>query len=395
MPVTFTHTLRALDADRSRRRIGPPLIAAVLLAWTTWFLLGRVAVYEVTDRARLEVKAAAHPLAAPVDGRVLETRLTIGREVREGEVLVALDADAQRLAIEEQRARLCALAARRESLGKEIRAEQEALTAREKGRAEARAEARALVLEAEARMRAAEFQAQASERLSRRDAVSRETLLKDQAEAEARRAQARALTLATARGEQDRLIQESDRRTELAGLERMQAEIEGEMAIAAAAIRTLEHEVERRRVRAPVSGRVGESAEVRPGTVVRAGQRLGAVVPPGRPRVVAHFPVAAVERIRPGQPAWVRLEGFPWTQYGALAAAVADAGNEPSAGLIRVELTLAPGRATSIPLAHGLPGSAEVEVERVSPAVLVLRAAGQYLAAGPASPRHQDDRSLP
>jgi membrane fusion protein (multidrug efflux system) len=100
---------------------------------------------------------------------------------------------------------------------------------------------------------------------------------------------------------------------------------------------------------------------------------------------VAHFPAASVERIHPGRPARIRLEGFPWTQYGALAANVADVGNEPSEGLIRVELTLAPGHASPIPLGHGLPGSAEVEVERVSPAVLVLRAAGQLLAIRGAS----------
>jgi membrane fusion protein (multidrug efflux system) len=244
-------------------------------------------------------------------------------------------------------------------------------------------------------MRAAEFQARISARLKERDAVSRETLLKDEAEAEARRAQAQALALATTRGEQDRLVQEGDRRTQLARLEHVQAELVGDMAIAEATIRKLEYEVERRRIRAPVSGRVGESAEVRPGTVVRAGQGLGAVVPPGRPRVVAHFPVAAVERIRAGQSARVRLEGFPWTQYGAVAASVADTGNEPSEGRIRVELALDPGRPTAIPLTHGLPGTAEVEVERVSPAVLVLRAAGQYLTVGTASPARPDDRRQP
>jgi membrane fusion protein (multidrug efflux system) len=322
-------------------------------------------------------------VAAPVEGRVLEERLTIGREVRAGDLLVALDAEAERLAIEEHHARIAALAARREAIGREIRAGQDALTVQVGARAEARAEAKALVLEAEARARAAEYQAIASARLRRSNAVSEETLRKDEAEAEARRAQARALVLAVTRGEQDRLAQEGDRRTRLAGLERERAEIEGEAAIAEAAIRTLRNEVERRLIRAPVSGRVGESAEFRPGAVVRAAERLGAVVPPGRPRVVAAFPAASVGRIRPGQPAWVRLEGFPWTQYGALAARVADVGNEPSEGRVRVELVLAPGRASPIPLGHGLPGSAEVEVERVSPAVLALRAAGQYLATVP------------
>ena len=40
------------------------------------------------------------------------------------------------------------------------------------------------------------------------------------------------------------------------------------------------------------------------------------------------IPVAVVGRIRPGQPARLRLEGFPWTQYGTVAATVAEHLNE-------------------------------------------------------------------
>ena len=50
-----------------------------------------------------------------------------------------------------------------------------------------------------------------------------------------------------------------------------------------------------------------------------------------------------------------------------------------SDGLIRVELTLHPLPTSRIPLEHGLTGSVEIEVERVTPAVLLLRASGQYL----------------
>ena len=76
MPGTFSRTLRSLGADRSRRSTVGICVAALLLgAWAAWFLCGEVAVYEVTDTARLEVKSAAHPIAARLDGQVIRTKL--------------------------------------------------------------------------------------------------------------------------------------------------------------------------------------------------------------------------------------------------------------------------------------------------------------------------------
>jgi membrane fusion protein (multidrug efflux system) len=192
----------------------------------------------------------------------------------------------------------------------------------------------------------------------------------------------RTLSAAPVRVEKDRLAQENDHKVQLAKLQREAVELEGDMKTEETAIRKLQYEVNRRTIRAPVSGRVGEAAaEIRIGSFVQVGAKLGAVVPAGEARAVALFPVAAIGRIQAGQPARLRLDGFPWTQYGTVAARVADVGNEASAGLIRVEFSLNREPGVAVPLEHGLPGSVEVEVERVSPAVLVLRAAGQLLPA--------------
>src|SRR5262249_12012498 len=126
--------------------------------------------------------------------------------------------------------------------------------------------------------------------------------------------------------------------------------------------------------------------------VVRPAEKLGAIVPPGSPRAVAWFPASAVGRLHPGQPVRLRLHGFPWTQYGTLTATVASAGNEPSDGRVRVELTLDQQQDAAIPLEHGLTGAAEVEVERVAPLVLGLRAAGQLLATWRGAPETEGGR---
>jgi multidrug resistance efflux pump len=100
----------SLPADGFRRSLWGMLLAAVLLsAWTAWFFLAQVTVYEVSAVARLEVSEAAHPVEAQVAGRVRATHLVLGQEVQGGDVLVELDADTQRLQREEERTRLAAL----------------------------------------------------------------------------------------------------------------------------------------------------------------------------------------------------------------------------------------------------------------------------------------------
>jgi membrane fusion protein (multidrug efflux system) len=63
---------------------------------------------------------------------------------------------------------------------------------------------------------------------------------------------------------------------------------------------------------------------------------------------------------------------------------VSSVGSEIRGGRVRVELAVRPNPASPIPLQHGLPGAVEVEVERLAPVSLVLRAAGR-LVAGPGS----------
>ena len=119
--------MQSLAADGFRYSLWGMLLAAALLsAWTAWFFIARITLYEVSAGARVEVSAAAHPVEAQVAGRVRATHLVLGQEVQGGDVLVELDMDAQRLQIEEERTRLAALASqpaglRRTRLGRKRR----------------------------------------------------------------------------------------------------------------------------------------------------------------------------------------------------------------------------------------------------------------------------------
>ena len=101
--------------------------------------------------------------------------------------------------------------------------------------------------------------------------------------------------------------------------------------------------------------------------------RLAAIVPESPLRIVAQFlPAAAIGRVRVGQPARVRLIGFPWAESGSLQARVTAVADELRDGLVRVELGVA-ALPANLPMTHALPGSVEIEVERVRPAWLVFR----------------------
>jgi len=164
----------------------------------------------------------------------------------------------------------------------------------------------------------------------------------------------------------------------LAKLKSEVATIDGDIETAKAAIKRCEYDIEKRLIRAPIAGQLGEVATLRVRGFVDAGEKLATVVPTGELKAVANFPpLAALGRIRAAQPARLRLDGYPWTQYGMLAGKVTTVANEPRDGTIRVELSVDPSSAPLIPSQHGLPGTVEIKVERVTPATLVLRVVGK------------------
>lgn len=391
MPAIFTRTLRSVEADRSRRRTIEIAIGSLLVVgWIAWLLLGRVSVYEVTDRARFEVELAAHPLAAEVGGRVETTHLELGKEVLSGDVLVELDARSEELALGEASARRDGIEKQLEALRFEIGAEREGLEAHRKKGAVTIEESRSRVKEGEALARAETEKFETMKPLRESGVVSPEEFNLQKAAADSTRADVEALRLATQRLEEEHRLEQIDRRARIARLEYQEAELRGQLAVVEATIRRLERDVELRRIRAPIDGVVGRASELRKGSVVQTGEVLGAIVPAGKPRVVAFFPVPAVGRLRPGQPARLRMDGFPWTQFGMPRATVTDVGSEPADGRVRVEMALDAGSAPAIPREHGVSGTAEVEVERASPARLLLRAVGKLLTTRPPDSSSRD-----
>lgn len=390
MATPFHRTTRALAADSGRGALLAWALAALLGgAWLAWFTLGRVTLWEVTPHARLEVQQAAHPVAALQAGALRTTGLRLGRSVKAGEVLAELDDRAARARRDEEAARLAALPARRSAVLAEIAALSAGQDgARRSGEAAAQA----------ATARAAELLAQIEFAREHERRLAAEAAAGGVAEIEALRARAETRRLLAAAESQaaearrlaaELQVRDAQSRSRIDALQGQLAALDGEAATLSASAARLQAEGERLLVRAPVDGTLAEVAPVSPGGWVAEGQRLATVLPAGGLRVVADFaPSGALGRVRPGQPARLRLDGFPWVEHGTLAARVQQVAGEVHEQRLRVELRLDPLAAGHpLPLRHGLTGSVEVALEEVSPLVLLLRSLGRRdPPAGPAAP---------
>lgn len=381
--ANFHRVSHSLAADNGIRSTAAVLVALGLVAaWVVWAFQARVTRYEISDSARLEITGAAYPIQANVSGRLVESTLVVGREVQAGEVLAELDSNDERLSLEEERTRLATLRPQLEALRAQMDSEGD-------GRADERKVlnlslegARAQYHEAEAQAILAEQQALRAGQLRAEGIMAEADAQRAKADAQSKRAAAENLRVAISRLEPELQVRETDREVRLKQLLGEIAKLEGDTATSAATIKRLEYEIERRRIRAPISGRLGESAALRPGSHISEGQQLGVILPRGKLQIIAEFqPSAALGKVRPGQRATVRLEGFPWAQYGTISAQVSSVAGEIRDGKVRVELAIQSTGQSRIPFQHGLPGSVEVQVERASPAALILRSAGGILGA--------------
>jgi membrane fusion protein (multidrug efflux system) len=382
MSTAFSRTVRTLHADGFRPSlVGVGAVLLLLGSWAAWSLLARVTLYEVSANARLEIDRAAYAIQAPLSGHVSSVQLAIGRQVKAGDVLLELDSAPQQFDLGEERARAAAMEAESTALQRQMAAEEQAQTDEQQTARVATDVARADAREAGVLSEQAAREAARLEKLKQAGLISDRDYEAGQSEARRRSAGAETHSVEVHRLDDDRLAKQSERVTRIRRAAADISRLEGQQAVARATIARLAYEIERRKVRAPIDGRIGEAAIVRAGGVLAEGDKLGAIVPDGRLLVVAQFPPpAALGRLRPGQRARMRLAGFPWMQYGAVAATVARVSSEVRDGTVRAELILDASQKTPIPLQHGLPGSVEVEVEKIAPARLVLRVAGQWIA---------------
>lgn len=344
-----------------------------------WFFAARVDRYEVSESARLEVDGSVYPVQADVSGQIVSSSMTIGKTLQAGDVLLVLDAAKERLSLAEEKAKLMSLRPQLAALRREI-------ASQAKGGADEREvlnwsvrEAQAKYLEAEAQAKLAEQEAHRAELLRQSGIIAEAEAQRARASAQQYRAAADSLKISMDSLKPQLRVREADRDTQMKQVDAEITKLQAQEQTSLATIQQLEYDIQRRTVRAAVGGKLVECAELRPGTYISEGQKLGVIASKGKIQVIADFlPAAAFGKLHTGQPAVVKLNGFPWTQYGTIAATVSHVAGEVRDGKVRVELAVDARHPSRMPLQHGAPGIVEIQVGRISPAALLLRSVGHF-----------------
>ncbi len=381
MKTAFARTYSRLLSDRSHHQIWTLACSAILLAaWFGWVSWAQITLYEVSPKARVELDSATYPVESSVLGRVVQTSLRVGQVVHRGEILVKIDPVPDQLQLRQQQAAAGGLGAEVARLRAQIDSEEKARLEEQRTAGISAEEAQNRIREAEATIEYAKAELSRIQRLQREGLAAERDVEKAAAELDRQRAVVATMESAARRIPQEQLTRERERDVRIARLHGEIASLQTQRNTLNAGMDRANYEIERREVRAPVDGRIGETVILRPGAVVQAGEKLASIVPSGRLMVAAEFRAnAAFGRIQPGQTARLRLDGFPWAEFGAVPATVSQVAAEIRDGNVRVEFEIRPASDFRGKLEHGMPGTVDVAVERVTPLALVLRTAGQWL----------------
>lgn len=386
MPTPFSKTLRSLNQASTSGALARLLGAVALLAALGyWMLRVPVSVFETTSDARLEVDTAASSVQAEMTGRVVQCDLALGKAVHKGDVLVRLDSNFEQLEVRQEETRMAALGPEINGLQAQIAAELSAGADEQRASQAAIDEAKLKVHEAETPARTAEAERRRAEELRKSGVISAQDFEKAASEAERLQNNVATMRSAPDRLAREQITRDRQRTVRIAEIHTQIAKLQTGKEGVTASIRRADYDVDRRILRAPVDGIIGEAVALSPGSVLQEGAHVASIIPAGKLRVVAFFPPQAAHgHMQPGSPAKLRLTGYPWTEFGVVEASVAEVAGEDANGKTRVELDVLPSPTLKTTLRHGMPGELEVETERITPMALVMRSAGQWITGTPA-----------
>jgi hemolysin D len=392
MAYPFERTLRSLNGYESGTRVLLVALGALGLGGLiTWAIAARVPVMKVSSQGRIEPHNAVYRLEPPSAGRVVRSLLNLDEEIKEGDLLIEFDSRTERLELDQSKATAEAAEQELAVIRDQIANKKAELAASGLVDEVAVREAEEREGELRPRHQLAEQRAELA-RSSPTGSISELEKLERVTEVDALQHASKAQSLAIVRLGREQTVRRQTLMAQLLGLRREELRIEGQRRELNVTIDRLQYQIEKKHYRAPASGRLVDVVELGRGAFIAEGQRLGTILATGAEvRVRARFPKEMVGIIQPGQTAQLKLDGYPWTIYGTVPAKVTRVGTEPGIaatpeaipGTVRVELDIQAPADPRIQLRHGLTATVEIEVARVSPIALLMRAIGEWHAADP------------
>jgi membrane fusion protein (multidrug efflux system) len=361
-----------------------------------WAVLARVPIVKVGTQARIEPHNAVYRIEPPSAGRVIRSLLNLDEDVKEGDLLIEFDTRTERLELDQSKATEAALQKERSAIESQIANKKSETTATGQVDEVAVKEALGKAQEIAPRHKLAQARAQLAVK-SPSGSISELEKLERVTDVEALGFAKTAQSLAIERLRREQGVRRQTLTAQLLGLEREELKIDGQLRELKVAVERLEYQIEKKHYRAPATGRLVDVAELGAGAFIADGQRVGTIVGhEAEVRVRARFPKEVVGIVQPGQTAQLKLDGYPWTVYGTVRATVTRVGTEPGLvatpeaipGTVRVELDIKAPADPRIQLQHGMTATVEVEVARVSPIALLMRAIGEWHADPPEDERH-------
>jgi membrane fusion protein (multidrug efflux system) len=343
---------------------------------------------KVSSEGRIEPHNAVFRIEPPSAGRVVRSLLNLDEDVKEGDLLIEFDTRAERLELDQSKATEVALEQELAVIDAQIANKKSETAATGQVDAVAVREAQEKEQEIAPKHRLAEERAELALK-SPSGSVSEIEKLERSTDVDALGFAKTAQSLEIDRLRREQAVRAQTLTAELLGLKREELKTDGQLRELKVAIGRLEYQIEKKHYRAPASGRLVDVAELGAGAFIADGQRVGTIVSDdAEVRVRARFPKEVVGIIQPGQTAQLKLDGYPWTIYGTVPARVTRVGTEPGLvttpeaipGTVRVELDIEAPADKRIQLHHGMTATVEVDVARVSPIALLLRAIGEWHA---------------
>lgn len=387
MAYPFERTLRSLNGYESSTRVLLVLLVTCgvggLIAWAT---CAEVPVMKVSSQGRIEPHNAVYRLEPQAAGRVVRSLLNLDEYVKEGDLLIEFDTRTERLELEQAKATAAAAEQELAVIRDQIANKKDELVASNRVDEVAVKEAREREGEIAPRRTLAEQRAELA-RKSPTGSISELEKMERLTEVDSLGFASRAQGLAIERLRREQEVKRQTMVAQNLGLRREELRLEGQLRELKVNIDRLQYAIDRKHYKAPASGRLVDVVELGRGAFIADGQRLGTILATdAEVRVRARFPKEMVGLIHAGQTAQLKLDGYPWTIYGTVPAKVTRVGTEPGItatpeaipGTVRVELDIEQPADTRIQLQHGLTATVEVEVARVSPVALLMRAIGEW-----------------